>query len=294
MSYTTRVAEVAWAGSYDRGTFTGTTQASEPVAGTYRRKELSGTVGGTSFGELLGTYGAGVFTADVADGFVVGSLLRTAGRSGVFFGLQSGTCVLDADVDEDGVPASTDCDDDDPTRFPGAPELCDGVDNDCDEDPSEDAKELDRDGDGFFVCDRDCDDRPGVGHTLTPPATCDGLLADCDLTCNPAVVAVEGGFGSRFEILLDPVVLDARPTIDPAYPDSGNESLEFQWSCVSGFSGCGLLGVDLTSPVLEIPPDLLAFDTIYTFTIRVNPVWNPSLATSRSIQLETGSDLGLL
>ena len=36
------------------------------------------------------------------------------------------------DVDHDGSPAGTDCDDNDPIRFPGNPEVCDGVDNDCD------------------------------------------------------------------------------------------------------------------------------------------------------------------
>jgi predicted outer membrane repeat protein len=36
------------------------------------------------------------------------------------------------DADGDGSPAGTDCDDDDAATYPGAPELCDGVDNDCD------------------------------------------------------------------------------------------------------------------------------------------------------------------
>jgi predicted outer membrane repeat protein len=36
------------------------------------------------------------------------------------------------DLDGDGAPAGVDCDDADPTRFPGAPELCDGLDQDCD------------------------------------------------------------------------------------------------------------------------------------------------------------------
>lgn len=36
------------------------------------------------------------------------------------------------DADGDGRPAGIDCDDSDPATYPGAPELCDGVDNDCD------------------------------------------------------------------------------------------------------------------------------------------------------------------
>ncbi|MEW5851739.1 MAG: MopE-related protein [Myxococcota bacterium] len=39
---------------------------------------------------------------------------------------------LVVDADGDGVPADTDCNDNDSAVFPNAPETCDGVDNDCD------------------------------------------------------------------------------------------------------------------------------------------------------------------
>jgi len=45
----------------------------------------------------------------------------------------AGTCEPDADNDQDGftVGLGGDCDDDDPAVFPGALDLCDGTDNDC-------------------------------------------------------------------------------------------------------------------------------------------------------------------
>ena len=44
----------------------------------------------------------------------------------------SSTDTSSTDADADGVPANLDCDDADAARFPGAVEICDGIDNDCD------------------------------------------------------------------------------------------------------------------------------------------------------------------
>ena len=41
------------------------------------------------------------------------------------------------DLDKDGYPSESDCDDQDPEISPGAVEICDSVDNDCDQEIDE-------------------------------------------------------------------------------------------------------------------------------------------------------------
>ena len=82
-----------------------------------------------------------------------------------------------ADADGDGFDScSGDCDDGEVTVYPGAAEICDGLDNDCD--PSTDEL-ADLDGDGFTLCDGDCDDDD---FDINPDAEeiCDGIDNDCD------------------------------------------------------------------------------------------------------------------
>jgi len=106
--------------------------------------------------------------------------------------------VRECDVPSGHVADHTDCDDTNDAVYPGAPELCDGLDNDCDGDIDEDGDTTwyrDGDGDGFgdpdesFVsCDppesyvadsTDCDD---VRSSVYPgaPEICDGRDNDCD------------------------------------------------------------------------------------------------------------------
>ncbi|MEC8379591.1 MAG: MopE-related protein [Myxococcota bacterium] len=82
------------------------------------------------------------------------------------------------DADGDGVTeAEGDCNDSNASIYPGAPEICDGLDNDCDEVVPND--EADSDFDGSRLCDGDCDD---LNPQVRPGATeiCDYLDNDCD------------------------------------------------------------------------------------------------------------------
>ena len=74
----------------------------------------------------------------------------------------SGSTEAAMDEDNDGVSSDLDCDDTDPDRFPGNPELCDGIDNDC----SGDA-EVDGDGVcGFWLLDAETS--TWTAHPMVP------------------------------------------------------------------------------------------------------------------------------
>jgi hypothetical protein len=89
-----------------------------------------------------------------------------------------------ADDDADGhTIAAGDCDDGAATVYPGAPEACDGVDQDCD--LAVDDGFADADGDGFDTCgfgnpaQADCDDGQASRHPGADEA-CDGVDNDCN------------------------------------------------------------------------------------------------------------------
>jgi len=76
------------------------------------------------------------------------------------------------DADGDGAHCSKDCDDENAERYPGAPELCDGLDTSCVGEGWEPGTEDDADGDGIAECEGDCDDED--------PSIYPGALELCD------------------------------------------------------------------------------------------------------------------
>ncbi|MBN1336037.1 MAG: putative metal-binding motif-containing protein, partial [Deltaproteobacteria bacterium] len=102
------------------------------------------------------------------------------------------------DVDKDGYPTDVDCDDEDADVHPDADEVCDGKDNDCDEEIDEDVlntyyRDADSDGfgdptvteqactrpDGYVTINTDCDDADASSHP-GGKEICDERDNDCD------------------------------------------------------------------------------------------------------------------
>lgn len=101
------------------------------------------------------------------------------------------------DVDGDGSDAAVDCDDENPDVYPGADEVCNGLDDDCDNDEDDGVLTtyyLDVDGDGFGGVQTEQGCTPPTGYVITAgdcddtdanvspgaPEVCDELDNDCD------------------------------------------------------------------------------------------------------------------
>lgn len=94
----------------------------------------------------------------------------------------TGNGTAPTDFDHDGYFSDVDCDDNNALVYPDAEELCDEIDNDCDEEVDEG---FDNDGDGFNNMDDcesgdDCDDENANVYPGAPETEYDEIDQDCD------------------------------------------------------------------------------------------------------------------
>jgi len=165
------------------------------------------------------------------------SILNTGGRY-----------ALGHSSDDDGdafTECGGDCNDDQAAVFPGADELCDGLDNDC----NGLVDEGDADGDGYPRCAGDCNDADPGAHAI--PAEVAGLLFDADKVTLSWQPMTESGSATAHDVVagvLAELPVGGGPsercvaggiaqgtTTDTAVPAGGTGS----WYLVRGRNSCG-------------------------------------------------------
>ncbi|MFM7200367.1 MAG: MopE-related protein [Myxococcota bacterium] len=204
--------------------------------------------------------------------------------------IQADTTCSDADGDgaTDSACGGTDCNDNNPAINPGATEICDNVDNDCDSQIDEGVKTtyyLDADGDGYGTssatqaCSKpsgyatqsgDCNDSAASanpGQTELASQCGDGIDQDCngqDLSCNTQDLDQDG-----FTPLAGDCN-DSNPAINPGAPDRCDDGIDQDCSGADldcdtldqdddGFTplegDCDDTDVDISPDGIELPYD---------------------------------------
>ena len=191
-------------------------------------------------------------------------------------------------TDEDGdgsTLADGDCNDADPRIFPQSPEVCDGLDNDCDYTTDEDGGVLDwcldRDGDGhgdvsttnhacLIPADgvTTCDDCNDTDPTIYPSAQerCDGIDNNCDAVVDDDASVDAStwyldddgdGYGERDRTTMSCLLPDGYaaylgdcedddPAVNPGMLETCNNGMDD--NCDGSAGGCGFAGSEDLEP----------------------------------------------
>lgn len=108
---------------------------------------------------------------------------------------QSGSCGA-FDGDHDGFAQVCDCNNANNTIYPGAPQICDGLNNNCSAPgwPAVPANEIDGDGDTYRPCSGDCNDASAATYPGAPNP-CDGVNTNCSDPNWPSAASEADGDG---------------------------------------------------------------------------------------------------
>ncbi len=190
------------------------------VSDTKNRPFVAAVIPGTNIGGIIPDYRAVYFGIPVTN-------LWTSETYDLFD--NSLLWVLAGDLDGDGFENDVDCDDSDPSIHPGAIEICDGKDNDCDNSIDEgllNTYYLDNDGDlygdanvqvemcslpqGYVLDNQDCDDSDAEVNPGETEILDNGKDDDCNpLTLDTIIDNDDDGYNSGEDCD------DNDPTVNP-------------------------------------------------------------------------------
>lgn len=194
---------------------------------------LTADLGGGAGGPTAGSFLQVLFRVTGDPGDVTPLRWMQASANSSPLPIDDGLFTICADADGDGIPVCDgDCDDSNADVYPGAPEICDLLDNQCSGDPGFGMVDegFDIDGDTFSSCGGDCDDGNAA---INPLATeiCDGIDDNCDGVADEGFADMDAdGIADCVDCApADPDNPRQPPVGDSLRVDKNGSSVEISW-----------------------------------------------------------------
>ena len=171
---------------------------------------------------------------------VAGNYSYHCGRHSSMTGMVNVEDEEPVDTDGDGVPDVDDCDPYDASVYPGAPELADGLDNDCDGVVDEGTDTFDDDGDGYSEDEGDCNDSDASVNPGAVEVADNGIDDDCDGITDPDDGGEEIEFDPIFtelEIVMETVTNGEMTTTAELGGEAANELRYGLWRLYEMMTG---------------------------------------------------------